>query len=164
MSDNRDGNFFEKFYDTGTWATFILNIVSGAALLAAASWFSYNIFSTKDAELPPRIVNSIQIEPAILLPGSKFKAHINVTLNRLCPYEVHWSLVRVTDGVEVVKVIEPIKPAPLTLGTQDLPVSDRYIPNAIGPGEYKYVSEVYDMCPDGHTFTSIRHDVPITIR
>jgi succinate dehydrogenase hydrophobic anchor subunit len=29
--------------------TMVLNIVSGLALLIAASWFSYNVFSTRDA-------------------------------------------------------------------------------------------------------------------
>lgn len=162
MSD--EGNFVSRFYDNGSWSTLLLNAVSVITLLAASAWFSYTIFSTMDAELPPRIVNSVSLEPSILLPNSKFKAHINVTLNRLCPYEVHWSLVSVSDGVERVKVIEPIKPAPTVLGTQDLPVSDRFVPDKIPPGEYKYVSEVYDMCPDGHTFTSVRHNVPITIR
>lgn len=161
---NDDGNFLTRFYDSGTWGSLFLNVTSVIALLAASSWFSYTIFSTMDAELPPRVVNSVSIEPSILLAGSKFKAHINVTLNRACPYEVHWSLVRMSDGVEAVKVIEPIKPAPAALGTQDLPASDRFVPDKIVPGDYKYVSEVYDMCPDGHTFTSVRHDVPITIR
>jgi hypothetical protein len=30
-------------------AAMILNIISGLALLTAASWFSYNVFSTRDA-------------------------------------------------------------------------------------------------------------------
>jgi hypothetical protein len=30
-------------------AIVLLNLASGAALLIAASWFSYNIFSTRDA-------------------------------------------------------------------------------------------------------------------
>jgi len=31
-------------------------------------------------------------------------------------------------------------------------------------GAYKYVSEVYDLCPDGKTYTSVRRNLPITIR
>jgi len=155
---------FAKFYDNGTWATLVLNVSSGAALLFAAAWFSYTLFSARDAELPPRVVNSITIEPSILLAGKPFNANINVTLNRLCPYEVQWSLVRQSDGVEVVKIIEPLKPPPTQLGTQDLPPSPRYVPSSVEPGAYKYVSEVYDLCPDGKTYTSVRRNLPITIR
>lgn len=142
----------------------LLNVISGAALLVAATWFSYNLFSTRDAELPPRVVNSITLEPTILLAGKPFTAHINVTLNRLCPYEVHWSLVRQTDNLEVVKIIEPVKQPPEKTGTQELPNSIRYVPSSVAPGEYKYVSEVFDLCPDGHTYTSVRRNVDLTIR
>lgn len=157
---------FSKFYNTtnGGWRTLVLNASSGLALLCAAGWFSYNLFSTRDAELPPRVVNSITVEPSILLAGKPFTARINVTLNRLCPYEVHWSLVRKPDGVEVVKIIEPIKQPPASLGAQDLPASLRYVPASVPPGEYKYVSEVLDICVDGHTYTTIRKGADVIIR
>lgn len=157
-------NPFAKFWDTGTWATLGLNIVAGAALLAASAWFSYNLLSTRQSELAPRIVNSIALEPTILLAGKPFKAHINVTLNRLCPYEVHWSFVRKSDGLEVAKIVEPVKQPPAELGTQDLPDAVRYVPIEVGPGYYQYVSEVFDLCADGHTYTSVRRNVDITIR
>lgn len=144
--------------------TTVLNMLSGVALFGAASWFSYNLFSARDAELPPRVVNSITIEPTILLAGKSFTAHINVTLNRLCPYEVHWSLVRQTDNVEVVKIVEPLKQPPAQIGNQDLPDVLRYIPSSVEPGEYKYVSEVFDLCADGKTYTSVRRNVNLTIR
>jgi len=152
-----------KLAEPRSGASIGLNIISACALLAASAWFVNNVLSSRDAELAPRIVNSVVLEPTIVLAGKPFKAHINVTLNKLCPYEVHWSLVR-PDGVEVVKVIEPVKPAPAGTGTQDLPVSDRYVPNSISPGDYKYVSEVYDQCPDGHTYTSARQAVALTVR
>lgn len=144
-----------------TWA---LNLVSGACLIAASAWLVNTMLASREADLPPRIVNSIMLEPTILLPGRAFKAHINVTLNKLCPYEIHWSLVRVADGVEVVKVIEPVKQPPAELGTQELPVSDRYIPSSTAPGEYQYVSEVFDLCGNGHTYISVRKNVSITVR
>jgi hypothetical protein len=156
---------FGKLADSNNkYAAAALNAASGVALLLAATWFSYNLFSTRDAELPPRVVNSITLEPTILLAGKPFIAHVNVTLNRLCPYEVHWSLVRQIDGVEVVKIIEPIKQPPEVLGPQDLPTSTRFIPQSVEPGEYKYVSEVYDICNDGHTYTSVRRNVVMSIR
>lgn len=141
-----------------------LNIVSGAALCLTAAWFSFNVFAAKDAELAPRIVNSITLEPTILLAGKPFYAHINVTLNRLCPYEVHWSLVRKAGGVEAVKIIEPVEPPPAATGTQELPVITRFVPLSVSPGEYRYVSEVFDLCPDGHTYTSVRRNVDLTVR
>jgi hypothetical protein len=155
---------FAKFYNTGTWGTLILNVVSGAALLSAAAWFSYNLFSTRDAELPPRVVNSITVEPSILLAGKPFTAHINVTLNRLCPYEVRWSLIRAGDGVEIVRIIEPIKQPPAQIGTFELPASPRYVPASVAPGEYKYASEVVDLCPEGHTYTTVRKNADVIIR
>lgn len=142
----------------------LLNVVSGGALVTAATWFSFALFSARDAEVPPRIVNSITLEPTILLAGKPFAAHINVTLNRLCPYEVEWSLVRQGDGLEVVKIIEPVKQPPEKLGTQDLPPTTRYTPSSVDPGEYKYRSVVYDICSDGKTYTSIRREIPISIR
>jgi hypothetical protein len=150
--------------EPNSWASWLLNGVSVVALLAASAWFTSTILNTKEAELPPRVVNSITIEPSIVLAGKPFKAHVNVTLNRLCPYEIHWSLIRLSDGVEVLKVIEPVRQPPAAIGTQDLPVSERYIPNTMAPGDYKYVSEVYDQCANGHTYTSIRHNVAITVR
>lgn len=147
-----------------TVATMALNVASGAALFCAAAWFSYNLFSTKDAELPPRVVNSISIEPTILLAGKPFTAHINVTLNRLCPYEVRWSLVRIADNLEVVKIIEPVKQPPEKTGTMELPNVTRYIPASIAPGEYKYASEVADLCENGHTYTTIRKNVDVIVR
>jgi hypothetical protein len=155
---------FAKFYDSGTWGSLVLNVVSGAALLVASAWFVNNLISTRDIDIPPRIVNSVVLEPTIMLPGHPFRAHINVTLNKLCPYEVHWSLVRATDNVEVVKVIEPIKQPPAETGTQELPVVDRYIPSSTAPGDYQYVSEVYDICGKGHTFISVRKNVGVNIR
>lgn len=146
-----------------TWRQRALNFGSATALLVAATWFSFNLFSTQRAELAPRIVNSITLEPTILLAGKPFVAHINVTLNRLCPYEVHWSFVR-DDGLEVAKIVEPVKPPPAALGTQDLPPAIRYVPYEVAPGDYKYVSEVFDLCADGHTYTSVRRNVDITIR
>ncbi len=155
---------FAKFYNSGTWATLILNVLSGAALLIAAAWFSYSVFSARDADIPPRIVNSLTLEPTILLAGRPFKVHVNVTLNRLCPYEVRWSLVRLTDNLEVVKIIEPVTQPPAQLGTQDLPASTRWVPASVEPGEYKYLSEVFDLCPGGRTYTSVRRSLNLTIR
>ncbi len=164
MFDHYDSPF-SRFYNTnGSFKGALLNVVSGACLLAAATWFSFNLFSARDAELPPRVVNSITIEPTILLAGKPFNAHINVTLNKLCPYEVHWSLVRKPDGLEVVKIIEPVKQPPTALGPQELPAVVRYIPATVAPGEYKYVSEVLDLCADGHTYTSVRKGVDMVIR
>lgn len=154
---------FAKLY-SGTVGTLALNVVSGAALLCAASWFSYNLFSTREADVPPRIVNSITIEPSILLAGKPFTARINVTLNKLCPYEVRWSLVRVADGLEVVRIIEPIKQPPAETGKQDLPPVQRYVPSSVAPGEYKYVSEVADICGQGHTYISVRKNADVIIR
>jgi hypothetical protein len=155
---------FAKFYNSGTWATLTLNVFSGAALLCAAAWFSFTLFSSRDAGLPPRVINSLVLEPTILLAGKPFTTHINVTLNRLCPYEVHWSLVRQTDNVEVAKIIEPVQQPPAQIGTQDISPSQRWVPVSVTPGEYKYISEVYDICPGGHTYTSVRTSIPITVR
>ncbi len=158
---------FEKIA-TSPLLSFTLNVTSGAALLLMAAWFSYNLFASRDVDLPPRLVNSVTIEPSIVLAGKPFKTSVNVTLNKLCPYEVHWSLTKQTagadGGLEVVKVIEPVKQPPPTLGTQDLPPTIRYVPNSVEPGEYKFISEVYDQCPDGHTYTSVRHNVSLTVR
>src|ERR1035437_8861359 len=142
----------------------LLNIVSGVALFCAASWFSYALFASRDLDLPPRLVNSITLEPTILLPGQSFDARINVTLNRLCPYEVHWSLVRAIDNVEVVKIVEPVRSPPAQIGTQDVPSHLRTIPLSVERGRYKYVSEVFDLCPGGRTYTSVRRNVDITVR
>jgi hypothetical protein len=141
-----------------------LNVVSGVVLFCVATWFSYTLFASRDLDLPPRLVNSIVLEPAILLPGQSFDAHINVTLSRLCPYEVHWSLVRAIDNVEVVKIVEPVREPPAQAGTQDIPSHNRVIPLNIERGRYKYVSEVYDLCPGGRTYTSVRRNVDITVR
>lgn len=157
--------FLDKLADSkNVYVTLGLNLVCGACLIGASAWFVNNMLAVRQAELPPRIVNSIVIEPTILLAGKPFTVQINVTLNRLCPYEVHWSLVRTGDGVEVVKIIEQIKQPPAALGTQDLPLSTRYVPTGVAPGEYKYASEVYDICPDGHTYTSVRRNVTLSIR
>jgi len=157
---------FSKFYHSpgGPWA-FALNFVSGAALLCAAAWFSYNMFSSRDTDIPARVVNRVSLEPTIMLAGKPFTARVNVTLNKLCPYEVHWSLARKQDGVEVVKIIEPIRQPPAQLGTQDLEPFTRFIPQTVEPGEYRYIAETIDRCPGSTgTSTSARHEQTITIR
>lgn len=154
---------FEAMY-RGTWGTRILNVVSGFALLAASAWFVNNLLSAREADVPPRVVNSITIEPTILLAGKPFIAHINVTLNKLCPYEVRWSLVRQADNVEVVRIIEPVKQPPAEIGTFDLPAVSRYVPATVEPGTYKYVSEVSDICGQGHTYLSVRKNADVIIR
>lgn len=157
---------FSKFYNSasGPW-TLCLNFVSGAALLCAAAWFSYNMFSSRNEEIPTRTVNSVVIEPTIMLAGKPFTVRVNVTLSKLCPYEVHWSLARKSDGVEVVKIIEPIRPPSAQAGTQDLPPFTRYIPQTVEPGEYRYIAETVDRCPGGQgSTTSVRHDQTIIIR
>lgn len=145
-------------------AVFALNAVSGIALLVAAAWFSFNMFATRDAELPVRVVNKLSLEPTILLAGKPFVTHVNVTLNKLCPYEVRWALVRQTDGVEVVRIVEPIKDPPAQTGTQDLPPSNRYVPSSVAPGEYRYMAEVFDFCPGAHGVTPVRKGLDISIR
>jgi hypothetical protein len=157
---------FSKFYNSpsGLW-TFALNFVSGGALLVAAAWFSYNQFSARsDLEAPVRTINSVAIDPTIMLAGKTFTVRVNVTLNKLCPYEVHWSLARKTDGVEVVKIIEPVRQPPDKLGQQDLPPFTRYIPQTVEPGEYRYIAEVIDRCPGSQAVTASRHDQVITVR
>ncbi len=42
------------------WKTRLLNLVSALALLAAASWFSYNMFQTRDLNYHIRNVISTQ--------------------------------------------------------------------------------------------------------
>jgi hypothetical protein len=146
------------------YAVFALNIVSSVALVVAAAWFSYNMFSTKDAELPVRIVNRITLDPTVLLAGRPFVTHVNVTLNKLCPYEVRWSLVRKGDGVEVVRIVEPMQQPAAVTGTQDLPAFPRYVPATVQPGEYRYIAEVFDMCPGVHTVTPVRSSIDLAIR
>lgn len=146
------------------WSILGLNVVSGVALLLAASWFSYTMFNTRDAELPVRVVNSITLEPTILLAGKPFLTRVNVTLNKLCPYEVRWALVRQTDGVEIVRIVEDVKEPPAQTGTQDLPPSKRYVPASVLPGEYRYMAEVFDLCPGAHGSTPVRKGLDISIR
>jgi len=154
---------FEAMYK-GTWGTRVLNVASGACLLAASAWFVNNLLSAREADVPPRVVNSITIEPSVLFAGKPFNAHINVTLNKLCPYEVRWSLVRIADGLEVVRIIEPVKQPPAELGRQDLPTVQRYVPASVAPGAYKYVSEVADICGQGHTYLSVRKNADVIVR
>jgi hypothetical protein len=156
-------NGLTKFYDNGTWWTLTLNVTSGLALIGAAAWFSFTVFAAKEAAVPPRVVESIVLEPTILTAGQPFIAHIKVHLYKLCPYEVHWSLVRKSDHVEAVKIIDPIRQPPAQLGEQELAPIKRYIPQTVSPGDYTYVSEVFDICP-GTTYTSVRRNVDITIR
>jgi hypothetical protein len=145
------------------YAVYALNVSSGIALLVAAAWFSFNLFSTRDADLPARVINGVTLQPAILVAGKPFEVHVNVTLNKLCPYEVHWSLARRTDGVEVVKIIEPVRQPPSELGTQDLPLFTRYVPATVSPGEYRYLAEVFDLCQGAHDISSARRNIDITI-
>lgn len=145
-------------------ATIALNVISGTMMVLAVAWFVNTMLGARDVDLPPRIVNSITLSPTILLAGKPFTANVNVTLNKLCPYEVQWSLVREGDGVEVVKIIEPVRQPPDKVGTFDLPPVTRYVPSSVEPGEYKYFSVAYDMCADGHTYTSPRKGIPLSIR
>lgn len=149
--------------DNGSWKTLALNVVTGAALVASASWFSYTLFNAREASINPREVESIVLEPTILTAGQPFFAHVKVKLNKLCPYEVHWSLVRRSDNVEIVKIIEPTVQPPAALGEQELPTKKRFVPSSVDPGEYTYVSEVFDHCSD-HIYTSVRRNVNLTIR
>lgn len=157
-------NPFEKFYNTGTWRTLVMNLVSGTLLLLAAAWFSYNLFAARDAGQPVRVINSLRVEPAILLPGHPFTVYVNVTLTKLCPWEVQWSLARKTDGVQVVKIVEPVRPPAEKTGTQDLAPVTRFLPQTVEPGEYRYISEEFDQCPGAPTNISVRRDQLITVR
>ncbi len=140
----------------------LLNIVSGAALLFAASWFSYNIFQAKDSDVPPRIMKEFRIEPSILLVGKPFTIHATSYLSKLCPYEVHWSLVRKSDRVEVVRIVEPVQPAAKELGDVKYDIT-RYVPAGTAPGDYQYVSDTTDICPD-RVYPGSRRATDITIR
>jgi hypothetical protein len=145
------------------WATYLLNVVAATALIGGTAWLTYTLSAARNVQVPARIVEDIKIEPAILLAGKPFHIHIRVFLNKLCPYEVHWSLVRKADNVEVVKIVEPTKQPPAALGEQELAAADRWIPVGVAPGEYMYVSEVFDIC-GAHTYTSVRRNVDVTIR
>lgn len=147
-----------------TLGTLALNVFAGIALLVGSSWFFHTWFGLRTEEQAPRVVNSITLEPTILLAGKPFYAHVNVTINRLCPYEVHWSLVERTSNVEAVKIIEQIKPAMTLLGTQDIPPVARWVPSSVGAGDYRYMVEVYDICGEGHTYVSVRRSADVTIR
>jgi hypothetical protein len=150
-----------------SWKTVLLNGSAMIAVLMAVSWFSLRMISLSNEEnFTPRIINSIRIEPANLRAGSSFMVFTNVTLNRLCPFQVKWSLVRKVDGVEVVKIVEPVQSTITQSGTQDLPPTKRLIPTTVAPGEYRYVSEETDLCPGagGLSVTAARHNINITVR
>src|ERR1035437_7614978 len=149
-----------------SWKTILLNGSAIVAVLGVAAWFSFIMVSLSNEEtFTPRIINSIKIEPSNLHAGSTFKVFTNVTLNRLCPFQVKWSLVRKSDGVEVVKIVEPGQPALVQSGTQDLPPTKRLIPPAVAPGEYRYVSEETDLCPGagGLSVTAARHNINLIV-
>jgi hypothetical protein len=118
--------------------------------------------ATGPAVVRPRTIHKVWIEPTVLTPGGKFVVHIDLTMGQLCPGETHWSLVRVSDGVEVSKVIQPT--VPTKLGTNHIE-NTRVLPNTVPPGEYYYAATIYDFCgPDRTTFMSATEHIPLTIK
>lgn len=142
-------------------AVFVLNLVAGAAVIGAAAWFSYTIFSEPENS-SPRVIQSISLEPVVLRPGDHFNVHLVEYLTRVCGRDiVHWSLVRVTDNIIVVQVLEQVQNDTEVPGTNHL-VHERIVPLGMTPGRYYYVATVEDDC-EGHAFFTAESPVPLTI-
>lgn len=111
--------------------------------------------------LRPRIIHKVWIEPTAMSPGGKFVVHIDATMNQLCPGETHWSIVRASDGVEVVNVTQPT--VPTKLGENRL-TNERTLPLTVLPGEYYYVASVHEFCgPDRTTYIVTTEHIPLTV-
>ena len=110
----------------------------------------------------PRIIHKVWIEPTTMVPGQKFAVHIDVTMNQLCPGETHWSIIRASDGVEVLNITQPT--VPTKLGVNNL-ANTRTLPATVLPGEYYYIASVHEFCgPDRTTFIATTEHVPFTVK
>lgn len=150
------------------WGTIALNVVSGLALLVAATWFSFNLFNVKqEAEVAPRKIADLWLEPSTITAGGTFTTHSKVDIIRACPFDIHWALARASDNMEVVRVIDPTRPAQTTLvGLHDQTVITRHTIPIMAPGIYHYTAVVYDICPNRTyvSVVSVKHSVDLTVQ
>jgi hypothetical protein len=146
----------------GVWRT-IRDVLFGLLLFTGAAYTSYYVFSSGPASPErPRVVKDLWLEPTTVLSGRSFKAHLKVRINQLCPAEVHWSIVRVSDNEEVSKTVQPA--ITTKLGDNEF-INTRMVPSTVPPGEYYYASTIYDFCgPDRTTFLAVTKHIPISVR
>ena len=110
----------------------------------------------------PRIIHKTWIEPSVIKAGDKFTLHSDVTINQICPGESHWSVVHVSDGIEVATIIHPTKL--VVLGFNRLS-NVHIMPSDILPGDYYYTAMIYEFCgPDRTTFVATTEHIPFTVK
>jgi hypothetical protein len=108
-----------------------------------------------------RIIHKVWLEPTVMKAGSKFTVNFDVTINQVCPGETHWSLVRISDGMEVAKIIQPTRPT--VLGFNHL-TNTRMLPVDLPPGEYYYTATIYEFCgPERTTYMAATEHIPFTV-
>jgi hypothetical protein len=131
--------------------TRVANWAVGSALLIAFSVGSYLLFSGRN-EQSARVMTKMEItSDQPVAPGQIFRLRVRETLNALCPYQIHWFLVR-PDHIEALSVIEPVRPAQPQLGLVTAE-NEHTVPADFKPGNYTYTSQVFDLCP-GHSYVS----------
>lgn len=130
--------------------TKLANFFFSIVFLVAIAGGSYLLFESRNLDVARKNV-TIRISPSEMAAGQEFQVDITQTLILLCPYEVHWSLSRASDHVEVLSVIDDIRPAHTATGP-NVAKSHHFLPPDVAPGQYVYTSKVTDLCNSGKSY------------
>lgn len=134
------------------------------ALVSATSLGFYLMLNTRDEVDGPRHFISAWMEPPAekLAAGTHFKMHIKTIVLKECPYEVRWSLIA-DDNEEVLRMVEPVRQSP-PLGLNEDVVHDHFIPAHVLPGHYRYISQIFDICPGRRVALSTQRPIDIIVK
>ena len=113
--------------------TKLANLFFSIVFLTAIAGGSYLLFESRNLDVARKNV-TISISPSEMAAGQDFQVDITQTLVLLCPYEVHWSLSRASDHVEVLSVIDDIRPAHTATGP-NVAKSHHFLPPGVAPGQ-----------------------------
>lgn len=136
------------------WRARLANYFFSALVVFSAAGVTYLYMRLYEREGAARIIEAVGITGVAptynMKPGSPVKIAMSSRLHSICPFEFQWSLVRLSDHVETVKVVEPVHDA-----ARDVILTAHSIPANTVPGGYTFSVQIYDQCPT-HTYFSQR--------
>lgn len=137
-----------------TWNNRFVSAFFSALILFSAAGVTYLYMTLYEREGAARVIEAVAITGVAptynITAGAQVKITMTSRLHQICPFELRWSLIRTSDHVEIVHVVEPVHEA-----ARDETLTGHHIPGNAALGSYTLAMQIYDQCPD-RTYISQR--------
>lgn len=138
--------------------------VYGIILVSAVAVGTSLLLSDRTSNAPNRVLNEVTFDPPAdqLVAGTFFKVRVHTTIVRPCPFQIRWSLVDDLTDEQVYRSVEPLRVRAKANGPVDEEHS-HFIAAHVKPGNYRYETQIFDLCPGTRASVTIPAAVPVVI-